>query len=255
MYYAIDYGHGKIALAWGQENTDHSVFKHMVELVRSLASGSIVIAERSLANFDRIDYNNALRLAKEKGIELRAVSTHAVKGYRKSIGKPKEKNAPFDRDIEDAKILLLLFGEGSIRSFGKFKEYVTPNLPEILKDRLNLLVVDARRYDKWKPQISWLKKNKMEEAKVLCSARVIAQEIKRLHGSRRLYRSFARISEYGRALPIHRSNGTYWLYRATKNHSWGSFADRKARAKEINKLIDKIWTLTVTEKDEPVLPF
>lgn len=243
MFYSLDYGKGKIVLAWGPGPIDHSIHKTFTELLMHVPEGSILICERSLANFDRDDYNTGLILAEKRGIELRAVSTHAAKGYRKRINAPKppSNKATTADDIRDAKILLLLFGEGSNRAYGQFKNYVPKALPSNLRDRLKCLIVDARRYGKWAEQKKWLKGRGFELAPVLCSALVVAQEIRKQGLSRRVYRKFARISEFGRANTLHRSNGTFWTYRNNKKKNWDLLEDRKARGKQINMMIDKIW--------------
>lgn len=245
MFYSLDYGKGKLVLAWGQGDQDHSIHKTLVGLLMCVPEGSILICERSLANFDRTDYNNGLLLAKARNIELRSVSTHAVKNYRKTINQPKPtKNTTIADDIKDAKILLLLFGEGSIRAYSHFTEYIKAELPTDLRDRLKCLIVDARRYGSWSYQKKWLKSRGFELVPVLCSAVVVAEEIRNLGLSRRVYRKYTRISEFGRANAIHRSNGTFWLFRNSKKKNWSSLEDRKVRAKQINRLIDKIWHQT-----------
>lgn len=242
MYYSLDYGKGWIVLSWGPGENDHSLHKTFVELLKDVPEGSILIAERSLANFDIKDYNNGLVLAEQRKIELRAVSTHAAKGYRRKWNEPKpSRNATIKDDIKDAKILLLLFGEGSNRAFGSFEERKPKPLPTNLRARLTRKVVDARRNEKWKQQKQWLKSHGFELATVLCSARVVAEEVLALGLGRKEYRKYTRISEYGRALPIHRSNGTNWLFRKTKKKDWSRLEDRKVRAKAVNQMIDRIW--------------
>jgi hypothetical protein len=73
VYYSLDYGKGWIVLSWGPGENDHSLHKTFVELLKDVPEGSILIAERSLANFDIKDYNNGLVLAEQRKIELRAV--------------------------------------------------------------------------------------------------------------------------------------------------------------------------------------
>jgi hypothetical protein len=243
-YYSLDYGKGKIVLAWGSGEHDHSIHKTLIELLMHVPEGTILICERSLANFSRLDYNAGLLLALQRNIELRAVSTHAVKGYRKKpeINDPKpSQGATIADDIKDAKILLLLFGEGSKRAYGVFKPEQPKELPVELRARIKRLTVNARRNDGWKPQKKWLKSHGFELIPVLCSAFVAAQEIRTQGLGRRVYRKFTRISEFGRANAFHRSNGTHWLFRKSKKKDWSKLEDRKVRAKQVNMFIDKIW--------------
>jgi len=242
MFQSLDYGNGRIVRAWGAGEHEHDIHKTFTDLLAHVPEGTILICERSLANFSRLDYNTGLALAAQRNIELRAVSTHAVKGYRKIIKQPKpSRGATIEDDIKDAKILLLLFGEGSTRAYGCFKEEKKKELPTDLRDRLKRLIVNARRNDRWGPQKKWLKGHGFECIPVLCSAYVVAQEIQPLGLSRRVYRKFTRISEFGRANAIHRSNGTYWLFRNSKKKNWDRLEDRKVRAKQVNQIIDKIW--------------
>jgi hypothetical protein len=241
-YYSLDYGKGKIVLSWGLGQHDHSIHKTLLEVLMQIPKGAILICERSLANFSRIDYNAGLLLAEQRNIELRAVSTHAVKGYRRLTNDPKpSQNAPITEDIKDAKILLLLFGEGSKRAYGTFKIEQKKELPVELRARIKRLTVNARRSDKWKSQHKWLKSHGFEPIPVLCSALVAAQEIRNQGLGRRIYRKFTRISEFGRANAFHRSNGTHWLFRKSKKKDWSKLEDRKARAKQVNMFIDRIW--------------
>lgn len=265
--YAIDFGNGGIACVWGDVNTPHDqyrAFRTLVELMDYLPVGCTLIAERSASSFGKELRNKGIDLAEKKLITIKATNTHGCKNWRRAQGLRKPKNARFDDDILDAKILYTLYAR-TIRGqwgTGKLKrvvqrDWAAPLTPfELLVHKLKDTIQDVRSgdnsKDKWQLQKDYLTFHGLENVTVLCSAWVIAEGVREhaltysLNGkeARDLYRSLARISEYGRALPLHRSNGTHWLYHTG---DWNDPLKRKARGKEINRIIDKIWSLTKEE--------
>lgn len=241
-YYALDYGNGQIVVVSEKTPDTFREYKNLVELVKDLPEGAILIAERSLSNFNRDHYNDALEEAEKRGIDLRGTSTHAVKNHRKEIGKPKPsggRNTP--EDVIDARILLHLFGPGSKRAYGIFKRWIERGKPEELRAAIKYLEIKARWQSKWVEEKKWLRKHKFPVNTVYACAVIAAREVLDRGLGRKDYKKFSRISEYGRANTILRSNGTYHIFKKSKKHDWSPKANRKVRLQEINRTINKIW--------------
>jgi hypothetical protein len=245
-YFALDYGRGKIVLVWGSGDAEYYIYKNLVTLISNIPEGSVLIAEKSMGGYDFNDHNEAIEISKQRRIELRAVSTRAVGKARNRINLKKPRHGKQIEDIIDARLLLQEFGyDGCKRGYGQFFRREKKPLPTNLRDAIKELCVNGRRDTKksWQHEKEWLKNNRLEQIPVLCSALIVAKYLRQIGETQRTYRKFTRISENGSANGVHRSNGTYWLFPKNSG-KYNTLEARKARYREINHAIHKIWKLT-----------
>lgn len=148
---ALDCGEGKHHVVKGPDDSA-ATFKisRLADVIASEPRGSILVAEDSLSSFSVRAYNDLVARAEERGVEVRLISTMAVKNFYKDNGIKSEEQS----DERAAQIIWHLFFERGMRSD---KAELQP-LPDVstIGGRLHLLRQDAVDDAGYPREYEWL---------------------------------------------------------------------------------------------------
>jgi hypothetical protein len=242
--FALDMGQGRFVVVDGPTPKSKVIEKRsLVEVMKKLPKGAILVAEATLGSFgfDFTDYNDALDLAAEKNIELRAIAIRAVKNRRMDPGHDSTKNnkkvtaaARRKEDILEARLLWEL-GQTT-----KFTKPFTKRQPRVV-DTPSLAVRKAMD-GKYKAEAAWLKANGFDpKDNLLLRIRAVAAFVRQQGQNRDAFDKACGFYEYGSG--IVRAQACYHK-RLRARLDENTPGERRDVLRELRKLSRKIFALS-----------